>query len=86
MGREFQTLLGLLLLPLHQLPTLGLGIGICCPESRPHEGRPYSRSLKSPLFLAGVPNGHVELRVKAEPRSSDWDLRFDQRPPILPPW
>lgn len=49
-GREFQTLLGLLLLPLHQLPTLGLGIGICCPESRPHGGRPYSRSLKSPLF------------------------------------
>lgn len=77
MGREFQTLLGLLLLPFHQLPTLGLGIGICCPESRPHGG-----SLKSPLYLAGVPNGHVE---KAEPRSSDWDLRFDQRPPILPP-
>lgn len=40
MGREFQTLLGLLLLPLHQLPTLGLGIGICCQSLDPTEGGP----------------------------------------------
>lgn len=32
---EFQTLKDLLLLTLLQPPTLGLGLGVCCPESSP---------------------------------------------------
>lgn len=65
---EFQTLKDLLALP--QPPTLGLGLGICCPESSPlrrvtlFQIFTVSLTLFRPQFS--------EFRMKAEARFPGW--------------
>lgn len=81
--REFQTLKDLLRLTLPQLPTLVLGLGICCPDSSPLRRVTLFQVFAVSSTLFPCPQLSV-LRVKAEARFPGWDLRSCWRPPILP--